>query len=69
MKNGLVVPVIRDVDQKSLFVLADELAKISKKARETGLGMNDMQGGCFSISSLGGIGVYWPSRRLLMPLK
>ncbi len=54
--NGLVVPVIRDVDQKSLFTLAAELAKISKKARETGLGMADMQGGCFTISSLGGIG-------------
>ena len=54
--NGLVVPVIRDVDQKSLFTLAAELAKVSKKARETGLGMADMQGGCFTISSLGGIG-------------
>jgi pyruvate dehydrogenase E2 component (dihydrolipoamide acetyltransferase) len=54
--RGLVVPVIRDVDQKSLFTLAAELAKISKKARETGLGIADMQGGCFSISSLGGIG-------------
>ena len=54
--NGLVVPVIRDVDQKGVFVLAQELGAISKKARETGLGMKDMQGGCFSISSLGGIG-------------
>lgn len=54
--NGLVVPVIRDVDQKSLTTLATELAQISKKAREVGLGLADMQGGCFTISSLGGIG-------------
>ncbi len=54
--NGLVVPVIRDVDQKSLTDLANELAQLSHKARETGLGIAEMQGGCFSISSLGGIG-------------
>jgi pyruvate dehydrogenase E2 component (dihydrolipoamide acetyltransferase) len=54
--NGLVVPVIRDVDKKSVYDLAKELAEISKKAREKGLSINDMQGGCFSISSLGGIG-------------
>lgn len=54
--NGLVVPVIRDADQKSLVTLAVELAEVSKKAREVGLGLADMQGGCFSISSLGGIG-------------
>jgi len=54
--NGLVVPVIRDVDKKSIYDLAKELAEISKKAREKGLSVNDMQGGCFSISSLGGIG-------------
>lgn len=54
--NGLVVPVIRDVDQKGLYQLADELAKISKKAREKGLMPADMQGSCFTISSLGGIG-------------
>lgn len=54
--NGLVVPVIRDADQKGLTALAKELAAISKKARETGLSLTDMQGGCFSISSLGGIG-------------
>lgn len=54
--NGLVVPVIRDVDQKGLFQLADELAKISQKAREKGLTPAEMQGGCFTISSLGGIG-------------
>lgn len=54
--NGLVVPVIRDVDKKSLFQLAIELAAISRKARTKGLSMAEMQGGCFSISSLGGIG-------------
>jgi pyruvate dehydrogenase E2 component (dihydrolipoamide acetyltransferase) len=54
--NGLVVPVIRDVDQKTVFDLAKELAAISKKAREKGLTPMEMQGGCFSISSLGGIG-------------
>lgn len=54
--NGLVVPVIRDVDQKSLFELAKELAVISAKAREKGLSVADMEGSCFTISSLGGIG-------------
>lgn len=54
--QGLVVPVIRNVDQKSLFELATELATISQKAREKGLSIAEMQGGCFTISSLGGIG-------------
>lgn len=54
--EGLVVPVIRDVDKKGLLELAQELAAISAKARDKKLGPNDMQGGCFSISSLGGIG-------------
>ncbi len=54
--NGLVVPVVRDVDQKSLFELASELGVISTKARDKKLMPNDMQGGCFTISSLGGIG-------------
>jgi pyruvate dehydrogenase E2 component (dihydrolipoamide acetyltransferase) len=54
--NGLVVPVIRDVDQKDVFQLAKELGAISKKAREKGLTPMEMQGGCFTISSLGGIG-------------
>lgn len=54
--KGLVVPVIKNVDQKSLTTLGRELAEFSKKARTTGLGLTDMQGGCFSISSLGGIG-------------
>jgi pyruvate dehydrogenase E2 component (dihydrolipoamide acetyltransferase) len=55
-QNGLVVPVIRDVDKKGLIELARELAAISQKARETGLSMAEMQGGSFTISSLGGIG-------------
>ncbi|WP_264769394.1 dihydrolipoyllysine-residue acetyltransferase [Coxiella burnetii] len=54
--EGLVVPVIRDADKKGLFELAKELGEVSEKARKKGLNMNDMQGGCFSISSLGGIG-------------
>lgn len=54
--NGLVVPVIRDVDQKGLYTLSRELAEISKKAREKGLTVNEMSGSCFTISSLGGIG-------------
>ncbi len=54
--NGLVVPVIRDVDQKSLYDLAAELAEVSGRAREKKLAPKDFEGGCFTISSLGGIG-------------
>jgi pyruvate dehydrogenase E2 component (dihydrolipoamide acetyltransferase) len=54
--DGLVVPVIRDADRKGLLELAQELGEISAKARDKKLGPADMQGGCFSISSLGGIG-------------
>ncbi len=54
--DGLVVPVIRDADKKGLLELAAELGEISKKARDKKLTANDMSGGCFSISSLGGIG-------------
>jgi len=54
--DGLVVPVIRDVDRKGVFDLARELAETSKLAREKKLKPGDMQGGTFSISSLGGIG-------------
>jgi len=54
--NGLVVPVIRDADQKGVLAIAAEMAALSAKAREGKLGPADMQGGCFSISSLGGIG-------------
>jgi pyruvate dehydrogenase E2 component (dihydrolipoamide acetyltransferase) len=54
--NGLVVPVVRDVDKKGVFDLARELTALSAKARDGKLLPGDMQGGCFSISSLGGIG-------------
>lgn len=54
--NGLVVPVVRDVDQKGVFHLAKELSEISQKARQGQLSAADMQGSSFSISSLGGIG-------------
>ena len=54
--DGLVVPVLRDCDKKGLLDLARELGELSKKAREKKLGPAEMSGGCFSISSLGGIG-------------
>lgn len=54
--DGLVVPVIRDADRKGVFDLARELAEVSKLARDKKLKPGDMQGGTFSISSLGGIG-------------
>ena len=54
--KGLVVPVIRDVDQKGLFDLAAELGTTAGRARDGKLSPGDMQGGCFTISSLGGIG-------------
>jgi pyruvate dehydrogenase E2 component (dihydrolipoamide acetyltransferase) len=54
--QGLVVPVIKNVDQCSVSDIAKEMARLSKKAREKGLMPSDMQGGCFTISSLGGIG-------------
>ena len=70
--EGLVVPVIRDVDKKSIYELATELGEVSAKAREKKLGIDAMQGGCFSISSLGGIGgtsftpiVNWPDVAIL----
>ena len=54
--NGLVVPVIRDVDKKGLAELAKEMGELAAKARDGKLGPAEMSGGCFSISSLGGIG-------------
>ncbi|MFA0085027.1 pyruvate dehydrogenase complex dihydrolipoyllysine-residue acetyltransferase [Vibrio sp. 10N.261.51.F12] len=54
--NGLVVPVFKDVNKKGIYELSEELAVISKKARSGKLTAGDMQGGCFTISSLGGIG-------------
>ncbi|QBK05315.1 dihydrolipoyllysine-residue acetyltransferase [Hylemonella gracilis] len=54
--NGLVVPVLKNADQKGLVEISAEMAELSKKARDGKLGAADMQGGTFSISSLGGIG-------------
>lgn len=54
--NGLVVPVLKNADQKGLLEISAEMAELSKKARDGKLGASDMQGGTFSISSLGGIG-------------
>ena len=54
--NGLVVPVFKDVNKKGIYELSEELAQVSKKARSGKLTAADMQGGCFTISSLGGIG-------------
>ena len=54
--NGLVVPVIRDADKKGIIELANESSELAKKARDGKLSPAEMQGGCFSISSLGGIG-------------
>jgi len=70
--DGLTVPVIRDVDKKSVYELAAELAEVSSKAREKKLSAEDMQGSSFTISSLGGIGgtaftpiVKWPDVAIL----
>jgi pyruvate dehydrogenase E2 component (dihydrolipoamide acetyltransferase) len=54
--NGLVVPVVRDVDRKGVIEIAKESGELAAKAREGKLGPAEMQGGCFTISSLGGIG-------------
>ena len=54
--NGLVVPVIRDVDRKGVLQISQEMGELAKKARDGKLGPAEMSGGCFSISSLGGIG-------------
>jgi pyruvate dehydrogenase E2 component (dihydrolipoamide acetyltransferase) len=54
--NGLVVPVLKNSDQKGVLQIAKEMGELSAKARDGKLGPSDMQGGCFTISSLGGIG-------------
>jgi pyruvate dehydrogenase E2 component (dihydrolipoamide acetyltransferase) len=54
--NGLVVPVIKDADKKGVLAISKEMSELAAKAREGKLGPADMSGGCFSISSLGGIG-------------
>lgn len=70
--NGLVVPVIKDADKKSVKEIAQDMQVLSEKARAKKLSPGDMQGGCFSISSLGGIGgtaftpiVNWPEVSIL----
>ena len=54
--NGLVVPVLKNADQKGILQISQEMSELAKKARDGKLGVADMQGGCISISSLGGIG-------------
>lgn len=54
--QGLLVPVIRDIDRKDVYEIARDLAVLSEKARDSKLGAMDMQGACFTVSSLGGIG-------------
>ena len=54
--NGLVVPVLKDADKKGIMQISTEMGELAKKARDGKLGSADMQGGCMSISSLGGIG-------------
>jgi len=54
--NGLVVPVLRDADRKGILQISQEMGELARKARDGKLGPADMTGGCFSISSLGGIG-------------
>ncbi|MBU2288891.1 MAG: dihydrolipoyllysine-residue acetyltransferase, partial [Gammaproteobacteria bacterium] len=54
--NGLVVPVLKDADKKGVLQISQEMGELAKKARDGKLGSGDMTGGCFSISSLGGIG-------------
>ncbi len=70
--NGLLVPVIRDVDQKSVLAIAQDIVALSDKAKKKQLTGNDMKGGCFTLSSLGGIGgtgftpiVNWPEVAIL----
>jgi len=70
--NGLVVPVVRDADKKGLWELAEEVGDLAARARERKLKTDEMEGGCFSISSLGGIGgtaftpiVNWPEVAIL----
>ncbi|MFA6597919.1 MAG: dihydrolipoyllysine-residue acetyltransferase [Ignavibacteriaceae bacterium] len=55
-ENGLIVPVVKNVEQKNLFQLTREMNELAEKARKRKIGLEDMQGGCFTISNLGGIG-------------
>jgi pyruvate dehydrogenase E2 component (dihydrolipoamide acetyltransferase) len=71
-ERGLLVPVIRNVDRKSIFTLAGELTEVADKARQKKLAVDDMRGGTFTITNLGGIGgtaftpiVNWPETAIL----
>jgi pyruvate dehydrogenase E2 component (dihydrolipoamide acetyltransferase) len=71
-ERGLLVPVLRDVDRKSVHALAGEMAELAEKARQKKLGADDMKGGTFTITNLGGIGgtgftpiVNWPEVAIL----
>ncbi len=71
-ERGLVVPVIRDVDAKNILEISTELSRAAEKARDRKLGLDDMQGGCFTVTNLGGIGgtgftpvVNWPEVAIL----
>ncbi len=71
-ERGLLVPVIRDVDQKNIVELSVELSQAAERARDRKLGLDDMQGGSFTITNLGGIGgtsftpiVNWPEVAIL----
>jgi len=55
-ENGLIVPVVKNVDQKNIFQLTKEMNELADKARKRKIGLDDLQGGCFTISNLGGIG-------------
>ena len=55
-ENGLIVPVLKNVDQKNIFQLTKEMNELAEKARKRKIGLDDLQGGCFTISNLGGIG-------------
>jgi len=55
-ENGLIVPVVKNVEQKNIFQLTKEMNELAEKARKRKIGLEEMQGGCFTISNLGGIG-------------
>ncbi|MEQ8427739.1 MAG: dihydrolipoyllysine-residue acetyltransferase [Gammaproteobacteria bacterium] len=66
-EDGLMVPVVRDADKKGLFDIAKEIAELSDKARQGKITPKDIQGGCFTISSLGGIGGQYFTPIINMP--
>lgn len=71
-ERGLVVPVLRDIDKKSVYDIGKEMAEIAEKARQRKISADDMSGGCFTVSNLGGIGgtsftpiIRWPEVAIL----